>query len=335
MTATATAPLTRAAEFLLVRLLAPTKAPAPPGRVREELGKLLPAPLAAEDWQSLLDGLASDGLLTTKPLRLTQEGKARALSVLGLTELPARATWRTLKANHLLPVALGVPEGAPQTRAKIGKADGLGAWLLKARHALPSGTATTLSAALEALACKQLGFPAETSLDAVRDEVLSRLLGAPERLTKEQLARQLAQAAAGSRGARLAELRDAALRGWLAGGEAAGRPTEAEDREREPFDLAAFAATVLAAARACATGRFGENKVFVWHVWRQLAGEPQFPIRSLDDFKRRLGEANNAGLLRLSRADLVQAMAPEDVERSETKWLDAVFHFVLIQGDSP
>ena len=92
------------------------------------------------------------------------------------------------------------------------KKDAQAAWLLKARHALPSGTGGTLGAALEALACKQLGFPGETSLDAVRDEVLSRLLGAPQRLSKEQLGRQLVQAAAGSRGAGLAELRDAADR---------------------------------------------------------------------------------------------------------------------------
>jgi hypothetical protein len=47
-------------------------------------------------------------------------------------------------------------------------------------------------------------------------------------------------------------------------------------------------------------------------------------------FKDRLIEANRQGLIRLSRADLVEAMDPADVRASETTWLNAVFHFVEI-----
>ena len=50
----------------------------------------------------------------------------------------------------------------------------------------------------------------------------------------------------------------------------------------------------------------------------------------LDGFKGRLAEANNARLLDLSRADMVEAMDPDDVRLSEVPYLGAVFHFVRI-----
>jgi hypothetical protein len=90
---------------------------------------------------------------------------------------------------------------------------------------------------------------------------------------------------------------------------------------------------VQTAARACPTGRFGDNKVFIYRVWEQLQGETHLPVRSLDEFKQRLVEANHAGLLHLSRADLVQAMDPADVRQSETPYLDARFHFIRTEGD--
>ena len=49
-----------------------------------------------------------------------------------------------------------------------------------------------------------------------------------------------------------------------------------------------------------------------------------------NEFKRQLAEANRAGLLALSRADLVEAMTPEDVRSSETPYLNATFHFVQV-----
>ena len=61
-----------------------------------------------------------------------------------------------------------------------------------------------------------------------------------------------------------------------------------------------------------------------------MSGEPSSTIpASLEwtspRFKTRLAEANNARLLDLSRADLVQAMDPEDVQLSEVSYLNATF----------
>jgi len=333
---TMAARLTRPAEFLLVRLLAPTKQSIPPARLREEMSRLLRTALDVEHWQSLVDELAHAGLLMTKPLRLTESGQAHALAWLGLEELPLRTTWRLLRDRYLIPRLLEIAQDAGDIQSRIRSRDGLGASLLKRRYDLPLGTAPTLNAALEALACQQLGFAEETKLSTVRDRVLCRLLGVPEPLSRKQLGPQVVRAAIGARRADLPSFRDTVLHDWLAGpvtpqtsdGEDAGPPPEPE-----PFDLPVFAATVLAAARTCRTGWFGDNKVFIHHVWEQLQGETNLPVRSLEEFKKRLVEANHVGLLQLSRADLVQAMDPADVQQSETRYLDAVFHFIRTEGD--
>lgn len=55
----------------------------------------------------------------------------------------------------------------------------------------------------------------------------------------------------------------------------------------------------------------------------------------MPEFKARLVEANRDGLLTLSRADLVEVMDPARVTESETHYLNATFHFVLVEGDQP
>lgn len=96
-------------------------------------------------------------------------------------------------------------------------------------------------------------------------------------------------------------------------------------------DAPAFAAAVGKAASETKTGGFGDNKVFVAHVWR--TAQKQHPGLSLDAFKAGLLRLNQARLLNLSRADFVQAMNPEDVEESEIRHLNATFHFILSPGE--
>ena len=86
----------------------------------------------------------------------------------------------------------------------------------------------------------------------------------------------------------------------------------------------------MEAARACQTGRFGENKVFISHVFRKCRELYSAAPMMEADFKQRLVQANHAGLVALARADLVQAMSSLDVAESETYYLNAVFHFVRI-----
>jgi hypothetical protein len=100
--------------------------------------------------------------------------------------------------------------------------------------------------------------------------------------------------------------------------------------ETTTLDLDVFAKRVVEAARESRSGRFGSDKVFVAHVWKALQDDPAFAAMGLDGFKHRLAEANNARLLDLSRADMVEAMDLDDVELSEVPYLGATFHFIRL-----
>jgi hypothetical protein len=177
--------------------------------------------------------------------------------------------------------------------------------------------------------------------------LLGRALGR-EALDPETASRQLAARAAGARRSDAEELRQAVLRRWIDGsaaaavvGGAALRDVEAvaaagamEPQAEDAADLARFARRVLDAARRARTGRFGAHKVFISHVWRVLAEEQPSTQPPLDAFKRRLAAANQAGLLALSRADLVEAMDPRDVSESEVADFGSTFHFVRCEEPS-
>lgn len=90
-----------------------------------------------------------------------------------------------------------------------------------------------------------------------------------------------------------------------------------------------FAANALAAAKSCRTGKWGESKVFISHVWR-VYRRVHGPM-SLDEFKASLIKAQREGKLSLSRADLTSAMPARDVKESEVRSLGADFHFVRVE----
>lgn len=90
-------------------------------------------------------------------------------------------------------------------------------------------------------------------------------------------------------------------------------------------DLKLFAQKVINVAKRCKTGWFGDKKIFISHVWRAFNQQIEIPI---DDFKDLLVKANHQGLITLARADLVDAMDPNDVMESRTNYLNGVFNFI-------
>lgn len=163
-------------------------------------------------------------------------------------------------------------------------------------------------------------------LDGARAVVLSRLLDLPWRpsstltsVLDNYLARTLELGSAPRH----------ALRPALVARAIAPETEESSaDLQEEAFDLGVFAREVLSAAAASSSGWFGEDKVFISHVWASYAHRPGSRVRDLDAFKHRLVEAHRANLLTLIRADLVEAMDPKDVAASETRYLNATFHFL-------
>jgi hypothetical protein len=269
---------------------------------------------------------------------LSAAGRRAALAALGGTSLPTKTTWRAIKSQQLFALALDVPRGPQPFTSDQRRA------VVLARHrGVEAGSPPSLATVKHALARRLLGLGpgAPLTVDAIIEVLFRRMLGseapipmreALERLTSEAL------------GAGTADLDEVVLSRWLQGSEVvplaqvralgwtdarATVPAPSEPRTELPGDDGAFAMRVLAAARASKTGRFGDNKVFISHVLRQLTVEG-FAIDDTDSVKARLVAAHQGGLLSLSRADLVEAMAPEDVDASETRYRRATFHFVRI-----
>jgi hypothetical protein len=319
---------TAAADLLLVRMALSNPRPK---QIRADVGKLLEGELTAADLNQLRSHLASAGFLTKgkrNTFALTDSGRERALRFLGVAEVPPRTSWSALIANHLFPMAAGLSASAA---AKLNNGDKLAAFIVKRKFGLAPEAGSTMNQVLEAVACKELGFANETTLDGVLRTVLSRLIGS-ERLTKDKLAKQLPLFQTGLTAAAADAVRCKVVRDWL--GTAPSPPQVREPAPAEPFDLPAFAATVQAlAASSPPEDRFHDNKAFIAPLWRMSQHEPNFPRLTLPEFKQRLVEANGQNLLHLSRADLMQAMDPELVADSEIADLNATFHFVLLEGD--
>jgi hypothetical protein len=328
-------------DLILARLLVTGKRALGPDKLRRDVERLLQTP-AGEQWEATVQELADAGFLTRKLFRLTDAGRARALAFLEVESLPPHANWGTVQARYLVPRALGVPaDGKGRDRLKVG--DNLRAAALRKAYRLRIPETAALGKAMEAaacqLVCEQLGLDPLSDWKAVQLAVLNRLVNAPAPLNRKAMREQLAGHALGATRGGTQGLRDVILLRWLesSNGTSPRATTAPEPRLPEPpreehLDPATFAATVRAAARSSPTGRWGDDKVFINHVWRQLQQEPNFPRLDLAAFKGRLAEANQHGLLRLERADLVEAMNPDDVRESETTFLTATYHFILVEA---
>jgi hypothetical protein len=284
-------------------------------------------PLASLKVKGLVEDLPAKGK-SKKPAskaRLTEQGRSAALGFLGVDVLPPKTNWGTIRKSYLTLRALGVPATA-ETLKKLGTDAGLKPALLKRLHALPIGDAPTLAQATDALTWKLLGVDSDAKLSvaAIQRALFHRALGDPggRPIDPKKAVDHLVAKGLGTSSADAKKFRDAALLKWI---EAAGRV-----RAAPASDIADFAARVKAAAAGCRTGRFGDNKVFVVHVWRALKETSEFMGGDFPAFKAKLAEANNLRLLDLARADLVPAMDPEDVGLSEIQHLGATFHFIRI-----
>src|SRR5439155_7662569 len=95
-------------DLILTRLLVTGKRPLGPGKLRDDVNRLLASPPSAEEWQTALQEMEEAGLLTRKPLGLAEAGRTRALAFLGLETLPPNTDWRTVETRYLVPRALGI-----------------------------------------------------------------------------------------------------------------------------------------------------------------------------------------------------------------------------------
>jgi len=313
---------------------------------------------SASDWNLRLDetlaALETAGLARRKArngLELTSQGRAHALAWLGVKRLPDGTSWKKLKNTHLLARVLELPPSNGNL-ARLGTADGMRAVLVQKQLGGETPGSKSLTQVRDALCWKQLGVDTDRpfTLAAVQAVLLARALRASREAEPTQAMRQLAAKSVGAKRSDADSLRLAALRSWLVPSSEpvtvppapstsqSSRNVLATPPDPAYFDtvppapareeLRTFAERVQQAARSSASGHFGEDKIFISHVWRILRGQ----VQGLDEqtFKSRLVEANRARFLSLSRADLVEAMNPADVADSETRYLGATFHFIAL-----
>ncbi len=341
--------------LVLTRLLATGEKGDTVSGIRKDLAPLLEHRWSGNVLTQVLDRtlirLSSLGLVIQRPgktkraapgVLLTEDGRREALAALNVSALPAKPkpTWSVLKKSLLVARALGLSAPGPA----FAKGTGLKAVLLRQKFGLPLGDYPDLKIVKTELTRTLLGMgPKEKiTLDTVQGALFGRELGERRPADPKKVLDRLVSRHLGARRDDDREWREAVLRGWIDGsadGPAAQDSATPSTPRTEPshaaraMDLAAFARSTRAAAEKCPTGRFGDDKVFIIHVWNTLQSHDEFRGTDLAGFKQRLAEANNARLLDLSRADLVQAMDPEDVRRSEVTYDNATFHFIRLGSE--
>ncbi|AFE04203.1 hypothetical protein COCOR_01664 [Corallococcus coralloides DSM 2259] len=271
----------------------------------------------------LLTELLEDKLVEARGrsgLVLTGAGRQQALKFLRV-DSPKGLTWKRVKQQHLLAKGLGLP-GSKPALGRLSDADGVRALVLKRAHKLEGPETPTLAQVRDRLLWRQLGVETDEafSLRAVQAHLLGQLLDQEVRDPKRGV-EQLAARAVGAARVDAEVVRMAALREWVL--------AEPEKVSVKPLqtDTASFARRVLDAAGAVPpSGRFGDNKVFISHVWKAL--QPEWADRPA--FNEALLAANRAQQLSLGRADLLAAMNPRDITESEVRTVSATFHFVVL-----
>lgn len=334
--------ISRVGQLVMARLLAAGDAGATWNALKKDLEPLLGHRWAGSELERQLRGelAALEGASlavvvrkgkTEKPT-LTPAGRRRTLANLGIDELPPKTTWSQLKKTYVAARVLGIAAPRGESAKAFNGDPGFRALLLNRTFALGLGDRPGLDAAINALVWMLMGFPPAPAMsaDAVKSALIRRKLGTepavdprPKPKPRDEVAKLLAQHF-GARQSGKDELRWAVIRHWIDGTPAPAAPSP------RPLDGAPFAARVVEAAQASTSGRFGAGKVFIAHVWDALREDPQLAALGAQGFKRRLAEAHHAGLLTLSRADLVEAMNQDDVRQSEVEYEGATFHFVRI-----
>jgi len=320
-------------ELTLARLLMPGKKPPAPSAILKDLAPLVRGGVAKERLAAVIAELRTWGLLPAKGQALTEAGRARALEYLGLTELPPKCNWPKVRAKYLIPKALGLTPWSEAESASVGSEAKLAARLLRDKYTLAVPAETGLPKMLEALVCRLLGHPDIADFEQLKANVLSREAGAEPALPVKDVKSVAPRLLIGSKKRGVDGYRAVVLNGTFEDNAASEFIPVAETKP-VPDELKSFAERLTDAARHSPTGWFGDDLIFISHVWKHVRNSSEFQHLDFPEFQRKLIAANRAQLLTLSRADLVQAMDPADIRESETSYLNSVFHFIRIRSAS-
>lgn len=328
--------------------------------VKKSLNPIFYQAPSSNEWGQCLQQLAIDGLLKKigrSRFQITDMGQKQALQSLGLQSMPPTSRWLTLRNRYLIATLLKLPTAINQSdRFSVANANGLRAAILINAFQLAIDSHPTLVKVRDSLLWQQLAQPANNisrqrqlaqsnfmqtksfTINSAASLLLSSVLGTERELSWDNALKQLAAKAIGARRINPEELRLAILRIATQPQPVSTQPQPLKKRlsqslqQPEALDLEHFASQMNQSAKRCQTGKFGDNKLFISHVWRQMERDHNTFGLDLNKFKHYLILANNKGLVSLSRADLPYAMDQEDVSTSETPYLNSTFHFIRLKS---
>ena len=231
---------------------------------------------------------------------LTAEGRRQGLEFLGVAQLRPKTTWAVLRKTYLPARALGLPAASDALFKALSSEPAFQAVLLKQQYDLATAEIPKPDEATDALAWKLIGFENETDGNSTprtsRPRYSTGRLGNGRAADFKKAATRLLAQRVGARRDDPKELRDCSL---CAAGSTRTRAVQPPPNQwrcplnrrlnplpRPAFDLPSFAEHVKSAARDCPTGRFGDNKVFIAHVWKALQADPTFADHGAGRFQR-------------------------------------------------
>jgi hypothetical protein len=325
--------------LVLARLWARTKRPIGRKRVLVAVAGLIsstPSPELRTAIERCLDDCAAMGLVGSKPLALTPSGHEWLIQRLGVDEHSHTRSWPDIRRRLL--VALTLDES--QTHKSPFTTDELAAALLSMDRGWQVREAS-LKQVVDRMAWSALGIDTDASfeVDRVQRYLLRDLVSEDARVDAHTWRRLLAVKAAAARRGDAQSFRRALMTRWVCGTPASTLRTSmrhatgtANDNSRPTPDLPDLAAAVMRAAREPDVHRFHDDRAFIGSIWAHMRGRPPVGDMSLDEFKKRLVAAHATGLLHMTRADMVGAMDPTELQRSEATHMGTTFHFVALKA---
>lgn len=328
--------------LILIRFLTSGKNNPTPKSLSNDLYSFFEHQMGKTDWETFLSDtlqemINDETLRYSRKYELTEKGEEQVLRFLGLRKRSIRLQWRTVKTKYLPAIALGISPGSDEFKSRYKDIDNLRGEILRQKHNLNIPVFPTLTQATDAWIWKQLGIQTDkpfskTTLlqELINWELKLRIQGKIKTIIKP-----LCQQAVDARNSTAQELQAALIRSLIDGSvvpKSETLPIEEKflPREDKKFNIEQFAKDVIECASQTSTGWFGEDKIFISHIWQRFKQQPEYANMEETDFKTHLTEANHQGSLSLAQADMIDAMNSDDVRESETRYLNSRFHFLRI-----